>query len=70
MEKAKHSWLLSNGVSVVAGDKVEVITKDDNKKYIGVIIDISDNHILCDLVNELGELDVFFYEVEDIQLVK
>lgn len=70
MERAKHSWLLSNGISVVAGDKVEVTIKDDDKKYIGVIIDISDKHILCDLVDELGELDVYFDEVEDIQLVK
>lgn len=70
MEKAKHSWLLSNGISVVVGNKIEVTTKDDNKKYIGVIMDISDNHILCDLADKTGELDVFFYEVEDIQLVK
>ena len=51
MENAKHSWLLSNGVSVVAGDKVEIITKGDNKKYIGV----SELQISCDGNDLLSE---------------
>lgn len=68
MKEAKHCYLLSNGVAVVAGDKVKLVT--DEGTYVGDIIDVSTKGIWIKLSNGRGEVDVNFDEVEDVQLVK
>lgn len=68
MKEAKHCYLLSNGVSVVAGDKVKLVT--DEGTYVGDIIDVSTKGIWIKLPDGEGEVDVHFDEVEDVQLVK
>ena len=70
MENARFCYILSNGVQVVQGDKVEIRLSNDEKKYVGVVTDISETHISCDLIDETGELDAFFYEINDVQVVK
>lgn len=69
MKEAKHCYLLSNGVAVVAGNKVKLVTTD-KEEYVGDIIDVSTNGIWIKLPNDEGEVDVFFHELEDVQLVK
>lgn len=69
MKEAKHCYLLSNGVSVVAGDKVKLIVTNE-ETYVGDIIDVSTKGIWIKLPNGEGEVDVHFDEVEDVQLVK
>lgn len=69
MKEAKYCYLLSNGVSVVAGDRAELFT-NDGEKYVGDIIDVSVKGILCKLTDGTGEIDVFFDELEDAKLVK
>lgn len=68
MKEAKHCYLLSNGVAVVAGDKVKLVT--DEGTYVGDIIDVSTKGIWIKLPNDEGEVDVFFNELEDVQIVK
>lgn len=70
MENARFCYILSNGVQVVQGDKVEIRLNNDEKKYVGVVTDISETHISCDLIGDIGELDAFFYEIADVQVIK
>lgn len=69
MKEAKHCYLLSNGVSVVPGDRVELIT-NDGEKYIGDIIDISAKNIWCKLLDGVGEVDMYFEELRDVVIIK
>lgn len=70
MENARFCYILSNGVQVVQGDKVEIKLNNNKKNYVGVVTDISETHISCDLIDEIGELDAFFYEIADVQVIK
>ena len=69
MKEAKHCYVLSNGVSVVVGDRVELIA-NNGERYIGDIYDITENSISCTLVDGTGEAGFFFKELEDVRLVK
>ncbi len=69
MKEAKHCYLLSNGISVVPDDRVELLT-NDGKKYVCDIIDVSTKSICGKLIGETGEIDVYFEELEDIRIVK
>ena len=69
MKEAKHCYLLSNGVSVVAGDRIELIA-NNGEKYVGDIYDITENSISCTLADGTGEVGFFFRELEDVRLVK
>lgn len=70
MKNARFCYILSNGVEVNSGDKVEIILEKDERKYVGSVTNISENHISCDLIDEIGELDVFFCEIADVQVIK
>ena len=69
MKEAKHCYLLSNGVSVVVGDRVELVV-NNGERYIGDIYDITENSISCTLVDGTGEAGFFFRELEDVRIVK
>ena len=44
MKEARHCYVLSNGVSVVVGDRVELIATN-GERYIGDIYDMTENSI-------------------------
>lgn len=67
MKEAKHCYILSNGVSVVVGDRVELIATNGD---IGDIYDMTENSISCTLTDGNGEAGFFFRELEDVRLVK
>ena len=67
MKEAKHCYILSNGVSVVVGDRVELIATNGD---IGDIYDMTENSISCTLTDGTGEAGFFFSELEDVRLVK
>ena len=69
MKEAKHCYILSNGVSVVIGDRVELIATN-GERYIGDIYDMTENSISCTLTDGTGEAGFFFRELEDVRLVK
>ena len=69
MKEAKHCYILSNGVSVVVGDRVELIATN-GERYIGDIYDMTENSISCTLTDGTGEAGFFFRELEDVRLVK
>ena len=69
MKEANHCYILSNGVSVVVGDRVELIVTN-GERYIGDIYDMTENSISCTLTDGTGEAGFFFSELEDVRLVK
>ena len=69
MKEARYCYVLSNGVSVVVGDRVELIA-NNGERYIGDIYDMTENSISCTLVDGTGEADFFFRELEDVRVVK
>ena len=69
MKEAKHCYILSNGVSVVVGDRVELIATN-GERYIGDIYDMTENSISCTLTDGTGEAGFFFSELEDVRLLK
>ena len=68
MKEAKHCFILSNGITVDVGNKVEII-KNNGEKYVGNIIDISTTGIFIKLLNDECEFDAYFEELRDIKII-